>query len=140
MQVKIPTNYTPSDNESYMNELQLEYFRQKLLLWKSDLINDSSSTLKHLQEEHWNESDITDRASLETDTSLELKTRNRYRKLISKIEAALDRVNNGEYGYCEETGDEIGLKRLEARPVATLSIEAQEKHERKEKTFIDDDE
>lgn len=131
--------YKPSENEEYMSPRQLEYFRQKLLSWREDLLAESRETLNHLKEETWNESDLNDRASVETETTLELRTRDRYRKLIDKIELALERINKGGYGYCEETGEAIGLKRLEARPVATLCIEAQERHENYEKTHIDED-
>lgn len=124
----------PSDQEEYMNDKQLEYFKRKLLNWKKDLLSESMETVKHLQEENWNEPDLNDRASTETETHLELRTRDRYRKLIDKIDAALMRIEKKSYGYCDETGEPIGLKRLEARPVATLSIEAQEQHERFEKS------
>lgn len=139
MNIKLPENYKPSENEEYMNDLQLEYFRQKLLTWKKELIAESMETLDHLKESNWKEPDVSDQATVEADTAFELRTRDRYRKLIDKIEAALKRVEQREYGYCEETGEEIGIKRLEARPVATLCIEAQEKHERYEKTHIDED-
>jgi DnaK suppressor protein len=129
--------YKPSDDEEYMNPQQLEYFRQKLLEWKSSLLEESRETLTHLKEENWNEPDLNDRASIETDTAIELRTRDRYRKLFDKIEEALVRIEKNEYGYCEETGEPIGLKRLEARPVATLCIEAQERHESYEKQHID---
>ena len=122
-----------------MNEKQLEYFRQKLLTWRAELIKESSFTLQDLRETNLNEPDPNDRASSEADQSLELRTRDRMRKLIKKINQALDRIENGTYGYCEETGEPIGLGRLEARPVATLCIEAQERHERKEKTQADDE-
>ncbi|MDA0780946.1 MAG: RNA polymerase-binding protein DksA [Rickettsiales bacterium] len=121
-----------------MNPLQLEYFRQKLLSWKAELLDESRETLDHLKEENWQEPDVNDRASVETETSLELRTRDRYRKLIDKIDAAIRRIDQGEYGYCQETGDEIGLKRLDARPIATLTIEAQERHENYERTHIDE--
>ncbi|MDR0774611.1 MAG: RNA polymerase-binding protein DksA [Rickettsia sp.] len=129
--------YKPSNDEEYMNPQQLEYFRQKLLEWKSSLLEESRETLTHLKEENWNEPDLNDRASIETDTAIELRTRDRYRKLFDKIEEALVRIEKNEYGYCEETGEPIGLKRLEARPVATLCIEAQERHESYEKQHID---
>lgn len=135
----LPEGYKPSANEEYMNPLQLEYFRLKLLVWREELLAESRETLNHLKEENWNEPDLNDRASVETETTIELRTRDRYRKLIDKIESALERIKNGEYGYCEETGEEIGLKRLEARPVATLCIEAQERHENYEKTHVDED-
>jgi DnaK suppressor protein len=121
-----------------MNPMQLEYFRQKLLAWKSELQKESNETLSHLQEESLSEPDIADRASLETDRALELRTRDRERKLIQKIDEAIGRIEDGSYGFCEETGDPISLKRLEARPIATLSIEAQERHERMERTHRDD--
>lgn len=137
--VTLPAGYKPSENEEYMNPMQLEYFRQILEKWRAELLEESRETLNHLKEENWNEPDLNDRASLETETTIELRTRDRYRKLIDKIELALKKIEEGEYGYCEETGEEIGLKRLEARPVATLSIEAQEQREKKEKQYIDDD-
>ncbi|MGD9741769.1 MAG: RNA polymerase-binding protein DksA [Dongiaceae bacterium] len=121
-----------------MSPLQLEYFRQKLLRWRAELLAESNGTLQHLQEESLAEPDIADRASLETDRSLELRTRDRERKLITKIDEALRRIEDGSYGYCEETSEPISLKRLEARPIATLSIEAQERHERMERTHRDD--
>ena len=138
--LQLPEGYKPSENEEYMNELQLEYFRQKLNSWKEELLEESRETLKHLQEENWNESDLNDRASVETEAATELRTRDRYRKLIEKIDQAMKRIDTHEYGYCEETGEEIGLRRLEARPVATLSIEAQERHENYERQHIDEDE
>jgi DnaK suppressor protein len=136
--IVLPKRYKPSEKEAYMNPQQLEYFRQKLLAWKSELIEESAETLNHLKEENWNEPDLNDRATVETETSLELRTRDRYRKLIYKIDAALRRIDQGEYGYCDETGDPIGLKRLEARAIATLSIAAQERHERNEKQQNDE--
>jgi len=136
--ITLPPNYKPSKKEEYMNEMQLEYFKRKLLDWRAELMKGSESTLQDLKENNINEADETDRASNETDQSLELRTRDRMRKLIKKINQALDRIENGTYGYCEETGEPIGLARLEARPVATLSIEAQERHERKEKTFAEE--
>lgn len=135
----LPEGYKPSDGEEYMNPTQLEYFKQKLLNWREELLAESRETLVHLKEESWNEPDLNDRASVETETTIELRTRDRYRKLIDKIESAIERINKGGYGYCEETGEEIGLKRLEARPVATLSIEAQERHENYERTHMDED-
>ena len=135
---KLMKEYSPSESEKYMNPKQLSYFKHKLLLWKNDLLTDSQETLKHLKEENWQEPDLNDRASVEMDTSLELKTRDRYRKLLDKIDAALERIDSEEYGYCDETGDEIGLRRLEARPIATLSIEAQQKHENYERQHSDD--
>jgi DnaK suppressor protein len=134
----LPPDYKPSSKEEYMNELQLEYFRQKLLNWKKSLIVQSMDTLDDLKQGGLNQPDEIDRASLETDKTLELRTRDRIRKLISKIDDALKRIEDGTYGYCEETGDPIGVERLEARPVTTLSIEAQERHERLEKTYDDD--
>lgn len=136
--IELPKGYKPSDKEEYMNELQLEYFRQKLIGWKEELLGESTATLEHLKEENFQEPDVNDRASVETETSLELRTRDRYRKLIDKIEAAIRRIDDGNYGYCHETGEEIGIKRLEARPIATLSIEAQERHEKYERTHIDE--
>ncbi len=125
--------YRPSDDEPYMNPRQLEYFRRKLEIWRQALIAESEETLEHLRTESWQEPDPNDRASHESEASLELRTRDRYRKLIGKIDAALRRIDLGEYGYCEETGDPIGLARLEARPIATLSVEAQEAHESQER-------
>ena len=134
----LPPDYKPSANEEYMSEMQLEYFRQKLLEWKKSLIGQSADTLNDLKEGGLNRPDEIDRASLEADKALELRTRDRARKLISKINEALKRIEDGVYGYCEETGDPIGIERLEVRPVATLSIEAQERHERMEKTYDDE--
>lgn len=136
--VTLPSNYRPSEDEPFMNPKQREYFRQKLLRWREELLKESSETLQHLQEVSLQEADMTDRASLETDHSIELRTRDRERKLIAKIDAALARIEDGSYGYCEETGDPISLARLDARPIATLSIEAQERHERREKIYRDD--
>lgn len=136
--VVLPPDYKPSKKEEYMNELQLEYFRQKLVNWKKSLIDQSMDTLDELKQGGLNQPDEIDRASLETDKALELRTRDRIRKLISKINDALRRIEDGTYGYCEETGEPIGVDRLEARPVTTLSIEAQERHERMEKTYDDD--
>jgi DnaK suppressor protein len=130
--------YRPSDAEEFMNERQLEYFRKKLLAWKEEILRESRETVSHLQKETENHPDIADRASSETDRSLELRTRDRQRKLISKIDDALRRIEDGSYGYCEETGEPIGLARLEARPIATLSLEAQERHERRERVHRDD--
>jgi DnaK suppressor protein len=135
----LPEGYKPSPDEEYMNPLQLEYFRQKLLAWRDSLLEESRDTLAHLKEENWNEPDLNDRASIEADANIELRTRDRYRKLIDKIETTIARIDKGEYGYCEETGEKIGLKRLEARPVATLCIEAQEGHEAYERQHNDDD-
>ena len=130
---KVPKNYKPTQKEKFMNAKMKEYFRQKLVSWKKDLLKESSQTLNNLQNENEAKPDITDRASEEIDRSFELRTRDRERKLINKINAALQRIEDGSYGYCEETGEPIGLKRLEARPVATLSLEAQEMHEKAEK-------
>lgn len=138
--VVLPEGYKPAETEEYMNPLQLEFFKQKLVAWREELLDDSRETLDHLKAENWNEPDLNDRASIETETTIELRTRDRYRKLIDKIEAALKKIEMNEYGFCEETGEEIGLKRLLARPVATLCIEAQERHENYEKQHIDDDE
>ncbi|MFQ3187847.1 MAG: DnaK suppressor protein [Gammaproteobacteria bacterium] len=138
MTTEIPEGYTPSIDEEYMSKTQVEYFRQKLLTWRAELLAESSDTISHLKEENWQEPDINDRASLETDAALELRTRDRYRKLVIKIDSALSRVTDGSYGFCDETGEEIGLFRLEARPIATLTVEAQEKHERLEKQRRDD--
>ncbi len=133
----LPKKYRPSIDEEYMCPNQLEYFRKKLHRWRKSLLEESQETLNHLKEANWNEPDFNDRASNETDTSIELRTRDRYRKLINKIEEALVRIEQNEYGYCESTGEPIGLKRLEARPIATLCIEAQEKHEKYEKEHSD---
>jgi DnaK suppressor protein len=130
--------YRPSEDETFMNERQLEYFRQKLLDWKEDILRESRETLSHLQTETENHPDIADRASSETDRSLELRTRDRQRKLIAKIDEALQRIEEGNYGYCEETGEPIGIARLDARPIATLSLEAQERHERRERVHRDE--
>lgn len=138
MPVTLPPNYRPTDEEPFMNELMREYFRQKLLAWRLELLRESDETLAHLQEGGLQEPDIADRASAETDRALELRTRDRERKLIAKIDAALGRVADGSYGYCEETGEPITIRRLEARPIATLSIEAQERHERLERTHRED--
>lgn len=138
MKVVLPPDYRPSATEEFMNPLQLEYFRQKLLAWRAQLIEESEGTLSHLQKESLVEADWTDRASAETDVALELRTRDRARKLIVKIEEALARVENGTYGYCEDTDEPIGLRRLEARPIATLSLEAQERHERMERSHRND--
>jgi len=131
-------DYRPSDSEEFMNERQLGYFRKKLLAWKDDILRESRETVSHLQKETENHADVADRASSETDRSLELRTRDRQRKLISKIDDALRRIEDGSYGYCEETGEPITLARLEARPIATLSLEAQERHERRERVHRDD--
>jgi|SRR4051812_48953982 DnaK suppressor protein len=130
--------YRPSEDEEFMNPKQLEYFKQKLLTWKDEILRESRETVSHLQKETENHPDLADRASSETDRSLELRTRDRQRKLISKIDEALRRVEDGSYGYCEETGEPITLARLDARPIATLSLEAQERHERRERVHRDD--
>jgi DnaK suppressor protein len=133
-----PDDYRPTDKESYMNAKMLEYFRRKLLLWKHDILAESKLTLANLQSDSDPLADLVDRASSESDRALELRTRDRQRKLISKIDSALRRIEEGAYGYCEDTGEPIGVGRLEARPTATLSLEAQEAHERNEKVFRDD--
>lgn len=138
MNVTLPPDYRPSSDEPFMNSRMLEYFRQKLLQWRANLLDESNDTLQHLQESNGIEPDIADRASIETDRSLELRTRDRARKLIAKIDQALERIEQGTYGFCQETNEPIGLSRLEARPIATLSIEAQERHERMEKTHRDE--
>lgn len=134
----LPKDYTPVEDEPFMNDRQLEYFRRKLLAWKNDLLSDSKETIEGLQDGTRNIPDIADRASEETDRALELRTRDRQRKLVTKIDAALRRIDEGEYGYCEVTGDPISLKRLDARPIATMSLEAQERHERREKVHRDE--
>jgi DnaK suppressor protein len=131
-------DYRPSADEPFMNPRQREYFKQKLERWKEDILRESRETLENLQEESQNHPDMADRASSESDRALELRTRDRQRKLISKIDAALKRIEDGTYGYCEETGDPIGIARLDARPIATLSLEAQEMHERREKVYRDE--
>jgi DnaK suppressor protein len=138
MAVVLEGDYKPSEDEPFMNERQIEYFRQKLLNWKEEILKESRETIGHLQDENHILPDIADRASSETDRSLELRTRDRQRKLISKIDSALKRIADGTYGYCEETGDPISLKRLDARPIATLSVEAQERHEKRERVYRDD--
>jgi DnaK suppressor protein len=138
MMVTLPPDYRPSDSEEFMSPVQVEYFRQKLLRWRAELLREADGTLASLSEGGIHEADITDRASVETDRALELRTRDRARKLINKIDQALARIEAGTYGYCEETGEPIGLRRLEARPIATLSIEAQERHERMERVHRDD--
>ncbi len=130
--------YLPSENEPFMNDRQKAYFRRKLLAWKEEILKESRETLQNLQDENNALADLADRASSETDRSLELRTRDRQRKLIAKIDAALVRLEEGTYGYCEETGEPISLRRLDARPIATLSIEAQERHERRERVYRDD--
>ena len=136
--VELKESYKPTDDEPFMNERQKEYFRRKLHAWKEDILEESRETLVALQSENENHPDLADRASSETDRAIELRARDRQRKLISKIDAALARIDDGTYGYCEETGEPISLKRLDARPIATLSIEAQERHERREKVYRDD--
>jgi len=134
----LPDDYRPAEDEPFMNERQTEYFRRKLLTWKQDLMADTRDTLEGLQDSTRNIPDVNDRASEETDRALELRTRDRQRKLVSKIDAALRRIDEGEYGYCEVTGEPISLKRLDARPIATMSLEAQERHERREDVHGDD--
>ncbi len=133
----IDVDYRPSEDEPFMNERQREYFRRKLLAWKEDILRESRETLVVLQNDNENLPDLADRASSETDRAIELRARDRQRKLIAKIDAALARIEDGSYGYCEETGEPISLKRLDARPIATFSIEAQERHERREKVYRD---
>ena len=130
--------YRPTEKEPFMNERQREYFRVRLLSWKEEILKEAKETLLHLQEENQNHPDLADRASSETDRAIELRARDRQRKLISKIDAALRRLEDGSYGFCEETGEPISLKRLEARPIATLSVEAQERHERRERIYRDE--
>lgn len=134
----LPDDYSPVDTEPFMNERQTEYFRRKLLNWKADILENSSDTVAGMKDQTRNIPDVADRASEETDRALELRTRDRERKLVSKIDAALRRIEEGEYGYCEQTGEPISLKRLDARPIATMSLEAQERHERREKVHRDD--
>lgn len=136
--VTLEDGYAPSDDEPFMNDRQREYFRRKLLSWKSDILREAQDTLAALQSENENHPDIADRASSETDRAIELRARDRQRKLTSKIDAALSRLEDGSYGFCEETGEPISLKRLDARPIATLSLEAQERHERRERVYRDD--
>lgn len=136
--VTLPPDYVPNKKEEYMNDMQLEYFRRKLVDWKKELLAQSNDTLDDLRQGGLNQPDDIDRASLETDKSLDLRTKDRARKLILKIDEALDRIEDGTYGYCEETGEEIGIDRLMARPIATLCVEAQERHERMEKTYDDE--
>jgi RNA polymerase-binding transcription factor len=138
MLITLPPDYRPSEDEEFMNPLQVEYFRQKLLRWRAELLKEADGTLLSLSQGGILEPDITDRASVETDRALELRTRDRARKLISKIDQALGRLENGSYGFCEETDEPIGIRRLEARPIATMSIEAQERHERMERVHRDD--
>lgn len=138
MSASVETDYVPAEDEPFMNERQKAYFRSKLVAWKNDILREARETLEVLQQENANLPDLADRASSETDRAIELRARDRQRKLIAKIDAALQRINEGTYGYCEETGDPISLRRLDARPIATLSIEAQERHERREKVYRDD--
>ncbi|WP_273756725.1 RNA polymerase-binding protein DksA [Bartonella sp. MM73XJBT] len=138
MSEEIDHQYRPSEDEPFMNERQKAYFRAKLVSWKNDILREARETLENLQEENVGQPDLTDRASSETDRTIELRARDRQRKLISKIDAALERIDNGTYGFCEETGEPISIKRLEARPIAVLSLEAQERHERRERVYRDD--
>jgi len=131
-------NYRPTEKEPFMNERQREYFRAKLLSWKDEILREAKATLLQLQDENQNHPDLADRASSETDRAIELRARDRQRKLIAKIDAAIQRIEDGSYGYCEETGEPISLKRLEARPIATLSVEAQERHEKRERVYRDE--
>ncbi len=138
MGVELPPNYRPSDDEPFMNERQREYFRRRLIQWKDDIIRESKETLVNLAQDSIAHADLADRASSEAERANELRARDRQRKLISKIDSALRRIEEGTYGFCEETGDPITLRRLEARPIATLSLEAQERHEKREKVYRDD--
>lgn len=138
MGIQLPDGYRPSEGEPFMNPVQKEYFRKKLLRWREDILHDSQETIRTLQTETEPVADLNDRASTESDRALELRTRDRQRKLISKIDAALRRIEEDTYGYCEDTGEPISLRRLEARPIATLSLEAQERHERRERSYRDD--
>ncbi|EYD74472.1 C4-type zinc finger protein, DksA/TraR family [Rubellimicrobium mesophilum DSM 19309] len=137
-EIFLPEDYRPAEDEPFMNERQLEYFRRKLLAWKGEILKESLDTIEGMKDSTRNIPDIADRASEETDRALELRTRDRQRKLVSKIDAALRRIEEGEYGYCEITGEPISLKRLDARPIATMTLEAQERHERREKVHRDD--
>ncbi|MCF8473581.1 MAG: RNA polymerase-binding protein DksA [Emcibacter sp.] len=137
MKIELPEGYKPSPDEEFMNENQKKYFHKKLLDWKEEILRESKETLNHLQEDSHKEPDIADRASSETDWSIELRTRDRQRKLISKIDAAIERIKKGEYGYCEVTGEPINLERLDARPIAMMTLEAQEEHEKYEKVHRD---
>ena len=137
-EIVLPQNYRPSEDEPFMNERQRLYFRQKLVAWKEEIVRQTKETLTGLHEDTGQHADIADRATSETDRALELRARDRQRKLVSKIDAALARIDDGSYGYCEETGEPIGLKRLDARPIATLSLEAQERHERRERVYRED--
>jgi DnaK suppressor protein len=136
--IELGEGYRPTDDEPFMNERQRDYFRRKLVAWKDEILREASETITALQTENDNHPDIADRASSETDRAIELRARDRQRKLISKIDAALARISDGSYGYCEETGEPISLRRLDARPIATLTIEAQERHERRERIYRDD--
>lgn len=138
MGIQVPVGYRPSEGETFMNERQREYFRRKLAVWKDEILRESRETIQHLQVETAPFADLGDRASTEAERQLELRTRDRQRKLIAKIDAALRRLEDGSYGFCEETGEPISLMRLDARPIATLSIEAQERHERRERVYRDD--
>lgn len=139
MLIELEPGYKPSEKEEYMCPKHLEYFRRKLVQWKNELLDEARETMVHLKEENLNEPDINDRATVESDTAFELRTRDRYRKLIDKIEYALSKIESNDYGYCEETGEPIGLNRLEARAIATLCIEAQERHEKYERQHQDED-
>jgi DnaK suppressor protein len=134
----LPEDYRPSEDEPFMNELQRAYFRRKLINWRDEILRSTKETLQHLQDDSAQHADIADRATSETERALELRARDRQRKLIAKIDAALERIEDGTYGYCEETGEPISLKRLDARPIATLSVEAQERHERRERVYRDE--
>jgi DnaK suppressor protein len=136
--VKLPEDYRPSENEPFMSDRQRAYFRRKLLAWREEILRSTKETLQHLHDESEQHADIADRATSETERALELRARDRQRKLIAKIDAAIVRLDDGSYGYCEETGDQIGLKRLDARPIATLSVEAQERHEQRERVYRDE--
>ena len=135
---KFPEDYRPTEDEPFMSDLQRAYFRRKLLAWRDEILRSTKETLQHLQDESVQHADIADRASSESERALELRARDRQRKLIAKIDAALERIDDGTYGYCEETGEPISLKRLDARPIATLSVEAQERHERRERVYRDE--
>ena len=138
MRVTLSPNYTPSEDEEFMNTTQLEFFRKMLLNWRAELIRDAGETLSNLNKGNLQQPDMADRASLETDHQIELRTRDRERKLINKIDEAIFRIDDGSYGFCQETDEPIGLKRLMARPIAVLSLEAQERHERQERTHSDE--
>ena len=138
MATRLPKSYKPSDDEQFMSARQREYFRRKLVSWRDELVRETTQTLQHLQQDSLQEPDLADRASVESERSLELRTRDRERKLVAKIDEALERIEDGSYGYCEETDEPISLSRLDARPIATMSIEAQERHERRERTYRDD--